>query len=157
VRAESRAGEKRGKGGTFKTAGLLFSVVDWSRIQGCQVSWCPQVGGAASSGHVSTLLLLLPSLPPRAPHAVTRRLLPPDTNDEAAVLAACQSLLSELRQAVQREDLRGGQARGGDAAAGAGAGAGGAAAAAAVASGRPGEGQQSSKRLRAELAAPVAS
>jgi hypothetical protein len=34
--------------------------------------------------------------------AVTKRLLPPDTNDAAAVLATCRGLLAELREAVAR-------------------------------------------------------
>ncbi|KAI7842754.1 hypothetical protein COHA_003503 [Chlorella ohadii] len=34
--------------------------------------------------------------------SVTRRLLPPDTNDRAAVLASCKQLVSELQAAVER-------------------------------------------------------
>lgn len=34
--------------------------------------------------------------------AVTRRLLPPDTNDRAAVLATCRQLVRELRAAAER-------------------------------------------------------
>ncbi|PSC69225.1 Histone deacetylase 8 [Micractinium conductrix] len=40
--------------------------------------------------------------------AVIKRLLPPDTNDASAVLAACEGLLAELRSALARQARHGG-------------------------------------------------
>lgn len=48
-------------------------------------------------------------VPPPSCAAAAKRVLPPDTNDRGAVLAACRSMVQQLRAAMERWQGSGGQ------------------------------------------------